>query len=122
MTKEQYQSQLADEACLVCFGISDLSDLLEISRLEMLADHTSPFDPTLCAETGVTAGGGNTFECYAAGTYTTLNTAGTGLGAAYVGDNPRGSFGETFEDYSVGAYAGGTPGASTTGLTTIFVG
>jgi len=86
------------------------------------------FDRRACVVIGITspngfAGGGNTFDCLDDGPYSVLPLTGTGFTAFYFGDSPFGYvYGEEFEDYAEGAYAGGTPGASVTGFTEIFVG
>lgn len=139
MTKAQVQSLIADGECLLCMGAvgggsfsggsggsGGIADVLVISVSEQIlidigTPPTPPFDPTACQDTNLTNGGGNTFECYDEGFYnTSMPTAGTLISALYVANNPS-LVGDTFEDYSVGAYAGGTPGASVTGYGTIYV-
>lgn len=67
--------------------------------------------------------GGNLFDCLDDGPYEEVPLTGHEVTDQFVGDSPFGFYqGDHFEDYSVGAYAGGTPGASVTGLTEIFVG
>lgn len=82
------------------------------------------FDPTDC-EVTVSDGGGNTFECYDLGTYSSGNlpTAGTGIASVSIGNSPiRFAFGETFEDYSVTTnFVDGPIGASVTGFSSYYV-
>ena len=73
--------------------------------------------------TPVSGGGGTNFECHDDGEYDgIMPVRGTGLTAMYAGPNESLNKGDTFEDYSNGAYAGGAPGASVTGFTTIYTG
>lgn len=97
-----------------------------LAMQELIAtDITFLFDPNPCAVVDIVNGGGNTFDCYDDGDYSSgaFPMAGTGFSAYFAGDSPFGYvYGDEFADYPDGAYTGGTPGASVTGYTTIFVG
>jgi len=121
MTKQELQQILSDASCLACFGMFSLAETITISQVQDIATNGVTFNAALCAVTAFADGGGTTFECYDVGSYdTSMPLAGTLFTALYVGNNPS-LIGDTFEDYSVGAYAGGTPGSSVTGYGTIYV-
>lgn len=82
------------------------------------AGKRSSFDGTLCEVLDILNGGGNTFECYAAGEIddkaNPLPLAGTGIAQQLVGDSPYGSpYGDTFESYTVGQLVDGVPPTDT---------
>lgn len=76
-----------------------------------------------CKVLDITGGGGDLFDCLNDGAFDPSVVTGTGFTNYYSGDSPFGNiFGDTFVDYATGTYSGGTPGASVTGFTTIYVG
>ena len=87
-------------------------------------DVIETFDPTPCLVTGITDGGGTTFDCYDDGDFTEdLPVAANGLSAHFVGDSPFGrSFGESFDSYADGSLSEGPPGSGATGITAVFIG
>lgn len=98
---------LLDEAkCLGCASNASIAEMLKLALLLRIAGASS-FDPALCAVDDLTGGGGDTFDCYEEGDYSTGGLpagAGTGLeGLWMLSDGYNDNFGDLFETYPVGA-------------------